>query len=365
MMEKRCDKGFLEFIKEIIPVKDNQKARVVILISLFRKYEGASVVAEQQAKELLKNGYSVSIFTFETNIDLSNNGIEINIIRPLIRQIYNQIYRGLYFLDVVTMINLIRKLRYFDLIIIHHGNMALLGFIAKKLFRAKVVFWNHHLDEDVPQRLVHRVYRRLFEPIKWRIIKGFDYVVSVSKFSRSQLKAVKRTDSIVIYNKVDERFREGLDGTIIRKKHGLRYEPLLLFVGRLVPRKNVHLLIEVFNLIRKEIPDAKLIIVGRRDDKNYFEKLLNMANESIIFVENVPDEELPLYYAACDAYVTCSQLEGFNLPIAEAQACGKPVIAFDIGPHREIIKKGYAVKPYDVVEFKEKVVEILRNKGYY
>ena len=47
-MTENIIKGFLEFIKEIIPVKDNQKARVVILISLFRKYEGASVVAEQQ-----------------------------------------------------------------------------------------------------------------------------------------------------------------------------------------------------------------------------------------------------------------------------------------------------------------------------
>ncbi|MCX8178142.1 MAG: glycosyltransferase family 4 protein, partial [Candidatus Bathyarchaeota archaeon] len=77
---------------------------------------------------------------------------------------------------------------------------------------------------------------------------------------------------------------------------------------------------------------------------------------------NVSEEELPLYYAACDVYVTCSRLEGFNLPLAEAQACGKPVVAFDIGPHREIVKKGYVIKPFDTVQFKEKVVELLTKK---
>jgi 1,2-diacylglycerol 3-alpha-glucosyltransferase len=347
-----CEKRFLEFVEELVSLKEKE-SKVAVLVSLFRKYEGASVVAKRQAEELLKMGYKVSIYTFETNVSLRGD-IEIRVIRPSLRRLYSQIYRGLFFLDAPRLISLIRELRDFSLIIVHHGNMAILGLVAKKLYGAKVVFWNHHIDSNIS--LLHKIY----EAINWEIIKRFDRVVSISQFSRDQLKSRTGIESIVIYNEVDERFREGLDGNIVRGRYGLRDEPLLLFVGRVVPSKNVHLLIEIFNLVRKEIPNAKLLIVGRRDDEEYYRRLLKMADNSVIFEENVPDDEIPLYYAACDVYVTCSTLEGFNLPLAETQACGKPVVAFDIGPHREVVRKGCLVKPYDLVSFKEKVVELLK-----
>jgi 1,2-diacylglycerol 3-alpha-glucosyltransferase len=347
-----CEKRFLEFVEELVPLKEKE-SKVAVLVSLFRKYEGASVVAKRQAEELLKMGYKVSIYTFETNISLRDD-IEIRVIRPSLRRLYSQIYRGLFFLDAPRLISLIRELRDFSLIIVHHGNMAILGLVAKKLYGAKVVFWNHHINSGVS--LLHKIY----EAINWEIIKRFDHVISISWFSRDQLKSRTGIESIVIYNEVDERFREGLDGNVVRGRYGLRDEPLLLFVGRVVPSKNVHLLIEILTLVRKEIPNARLLIVGRRDDEKYYERLLKMADESVIFEEKVLDSELPLYYAACNVYVTCSTVEGFNLPLAEAQACGKPVVAFDIGPHREIVRKGCLIKPYDVMHFKEKVVELLR-----
>ena len=65
-----------------------------------------------------------------------------------------------------------------------------------------------------------------------------------------------------------------------------------------------------------------------------------MAGKDVILTTLVKDEELPTYYAACDYYITASVDECFNLPAAEAQACGKPIIAFDIGSHSEVVKKG-------------------------
>ena len=105
------------------------------------------------------------------------------------------------------------------------------------------------------------------------------------------------------------------------------------------------------------------MIVGASYYNSYFKKLKSIIEESdIIFTNRVEDRELPLYYAACDVYATCSLWEGFNLPLVEAQACGKPVVAFDIGPHREVVKNGILVKKGDVKEFSEKLVEILKNK---
>jgi 1,2-diacylglycerol 3-alpha-glucosyltransferase len=109
-------------------------------------------------------------------------------------------------------------------------------------------------------------------------------------------------------------------------------------VGRISPPKGIHLLIEAFNLVKQEIPAAKLVIVGKHSLSGYSKKLKQMSDTSVIFTGDVSDEDLPCYYAACNVYATATLWEGFDLPVAEAQVCGKPVVAFDIGPHPEVVK---------------------------
>jgi len=186
----------------------------------------------------------------------------------------------------------------------------------------------------------------------------------VSEASGKELRSRWNIESVVVYNKVDlDRFKVGLAGTMVRKKDGLGNDPLILFVGKIVPYKSIHNLIDVFKRVRQEIPETKIIIVGRHYDKEYFKELVKMIDEGVFFEENVPDEELPLYYATCDVYATCSLLEGFNLPVVEAQACGKPIVAFDIGSHREVVKRGFIVETGNLERFKEKIIELL--KGAY
>ena len=86
-----------------------------------------------------------------------------------------------------------------------------------------------------------------------------------------------------------------------------------------------------------------------------------MSDDSVIFTGFAPAEELPLYYAMCDIFATCSLWETFNRPLAEAQACGKPVIAFNIGPHPEVIdENGMLVETGNVEKFAEACVTKLR-----
>jgi len=174
------------------------------------------------------------------------------------------------------------------------------------------------------------------------------------------LKEKTGLDSIVIYNKINlQKFKKGLDGTIIRKKHQIEKEPVILYVGRIAPHKGIHYLIEAFKLAKSFYPSAKLIIVGKSYHDKYFHKLKKIANASVIFAGAVDEKELPLYYAACDVYATCSLFEGFNLTLVEAQACGKPVVAFDIGPHKEIVKNGFLVKEGDIEDFSRKLVFLI------
>ena len=192
-------------------------------------------------------------------------------------------------------------------------------------------------------------------------LKNVDEVYSVSKYLKDDLKKVSGLESKVIYNKIDKkRFNKNVKGGKIIKKYNLKNKKILLYVGRIAPHKGIHLLLKSFKIIKNSIPNAKLIIVGKPTFNNYFRKLKNMSNDDVIFTGFVPDKLLPQYFAACNVYVTASLWEGFNLPAAEAQACGKRVVAFNIGSHPEIVKKGALVKKENTKEFAEAVIKLLR-----
>jgi 1,2-diacylglycerol 3-alpha-glucosyltransferase len=91
--------------------------------------------------------------------------------------------------------------------------------------------------------------------------------------------------------------------------------------------------------VKRAIPDAKLMIIGKPTFLEYYEELKNLSDDSVIFIDYVPNEKLPEYYAACDIYATCSYWENHNLPVLEAKMCGKPVVAFDIPAFREEVSE--------------------------
>ena len=197
--------------------------------------------------------------------------------------------------------------------------------------------------------------------------KKADSAISISKFSQKSLLKEVGLKSEVVSNVIDnKRFHFGLNGSLVREELALGDNPVILFVGSIRPPKCIHLLIESFNIVKRNIPNAKLVIIGVITFGKYYEKLKKMSDNSVIFAGYVSDDELPSYYAACDVYATASLWEGFNLPLAEAQACGKPVVAFDIGPHKEVVdegKTGLLVRPKDSEALADAIVKLLQDMG--
>ena len=148
-------------------------------------------------------------------------------------------------------------------------------------------------------------------------------------------------------------FLDGVDFSLFNKetvsratKHNplpsLSGRPNILFVGQAHPHKGIEMLIRSLKVVRREIPDAGLTIVGRVErSTSYYHYLQKLVKEeglqdSVIFTGTVSWEELPRYYAACDVYATCSLWEGFLR--AEAYAMEKPMVAFDVAANSETIK---------------------------
>ena len=108
------------------------------------------------------------------------------------------------------------------------------------------------------------------------------------------------------------------------------------------------------------MPNTKLLIAGKPTFRKYYGKLKEMANKNVVFKDSINDKELPNYYAACNLYVTASLWEGFNLPVAEAQACGKKVVAFNVCSHPEVVKDGILVKKDDFDGFADAIIRLLK-----
>lgn len=195
--------------------------------------------------------------------------------------------------------------------------------------------------------LKQRAYRLLMRHAVLRA-RG---LIAVSRFTASEIgetygsAAAKKVT--VIGEGVDSSFRsrtrEEQDAVLSRYQ---LTRPFFLYAGNAKEHKNVQMLIDAF--AQAAIPGATLALASRGKETN----TLNMK-ENVRLLPNVADEDLPALYSAAAAFVTASLYEGFGLPIAEAGACGCPVIATNRGSIPEVAPPGSVLLEPTVEAFAE------------
>ena len=123
---------------------------------------------------------------------------------------------------------------------------------------------------------------------------------------------------------------------------GLSSEPCVLFVGSLIPRKGLHFLVEAAKKIVKEQPKTKFLIVGEGPLRKQLDNSIEAANlgRNFQFLGNLKDDKLLAVYNCADVFALPSIQEGQGIVLLEAQACLKPVVAFDIGGVNEAVRNG-------------------------
>ena len=344
----------------------NRQMRIAHLTPTFSAFSGIDRVVQRLATEQVLSGNDVSIFALEADMEPPEN-VELHIIAMPRNPTLQRIYRLIMPIDIYKGLKWSSQLKHFDIIYSHYYPMTWLGYLAKKLYRVKHIYYNYGINyPELFPSLMERTYLRIFVALANWTIKRADGAISISHFLKEQLERETGLTGDVVYPTIDtERFHRGLDSAIIRHKYNLENIPIILYVGRISPHKGVHLLIEAFNLVKNEISNARLLIVGKHTFPGYTKRLKQMTDDSVVFADYVPDEEIPYFYSACDIYATGTMWEGFNLPLAEAQACGKPVVAFNMGPHPEVVKNadaGILASPGDVTSLANAMINLLRNK---
>lgn len=339
--------------------------KIALLTPTFCSFSGIDRVVERQAASLTTDGHIVTIFALQADMD-PPPGVTLKVLGMPGRLTLQRLYRLLLPLDFVKNRRSARLLKNFDLIYSHQYPMNWLAWLAKRDYGVKYIYCDYGIAP--PQSFpgwAERIYMSLYTRISNRTARKADGAVSISHYLQQELKKDTGLVSEVTYPTIDlQRFQPGLDGSSIRQRYSLGERPVILYVGRISPHKGIHLLIEAFNLARQQVPQATLIIVGKHTFDSYTEHLKRLADKNVIFAGFASDEEVPLYYAACDVYVSATLWEGFNLPLAEAQACGRPVIAFDLGPHPEVVEQGVTgllIPPTDTVSLSSAIVKLLKD----
>ena len=116
----------------------------------------------------------------------------------------------------------------------------------------------------------------------------------------------------------------------------------ILYVSNIHRYKNFFELIKAFSLICSKIDtEIKLVLAGRCFDNGYYHEMIRFIREKglekrILFLGEVPYDELPFHYASCKLFVYPSTCENCPNILIEAMACGAPILASDVEPMPEI-----------------------------
>ena len=190
--------------------------------------------------------------------------------------------------------------------------------------------------------------------------KYADEIIVLSENVKMYFKDTYNRETNFIPNGVNK--PEIKDANIIKDKINLAKDSYILFLGRLVPEKGIHYLIEAYNKINT---DKKLVIAGGSSDTDtYFNELKEKSkeNNNIIFTGFVQGEELEELYSNAYIYVLPSDLEGMPLSLLEAMSYKNCCLTSDIPECKTVMdNNGVTFKKSDVNDLKEKLQYLVDN----
>lgn len=139
---------------------------------------------------------------------------------------------------------------------------------------------------------------------------------------------------------------------------------IIAFIGRIAPVKNLDFLIRSFVIVKKRLPQAKLVIVGRGEDKDET-RLRSLVDElcleGIVFTGEIHPDKVPWLLNCTKVLALCSLAEGSPTVVKEALACGVPVVSTDVGDTNAVITNELLGKVVtgDEEAFAEALIEVM------
>ncbi|MGO0123556.1 1,4-alpha-glucan branching protein domain-containing protein [Desulfothermobacter acidiphilus] len=255
----------------------------------------------------------------------------------------------------------------FDLI---HGHDWMIGEAAcwgRDCFGVPLVV-TIHATEHGRHRGIHTPLQALISGKEGELARAANLVVTCSEYMAQEvcgLFGLPRDKIKVIANGVDP---ETLGVKGWRGPAPPSPEPLIVFLGRLVPEKGVQDLIRALALIRKEVPGARLVICGRGYYEGELRELVRREGleEAITFAGFVDGQAREALLREAAVAVFPSHYEPFGIVALEAMAAQVPVVVGDTGGLSELVEHGvdgFRFPPGDHLLLARYVIELLRHRS--
>jgi len=294
---------------------------------------GIEVVVEELSTRMVELGHSVTCLNrsghhvsgqqFDTEKTDQYRGIRV-------KNVWTLDKKGLAAMSASVSAAFLAAFGRYDVVHVHAEGPSFMCWLPK-LFGKRVIVTIHGLD---------------WARAKWGKFASW-YIKSGEK------NAVRYADEIIVLSKgVQDYFRKtyGRDTVFIpngvvrpqkraaseiTKRWGLEKDSYVLFLGRLVPEKGVHYLIEAWKEIKT---DKKLVIVGGSSDtQDYMGRLKALAGDDVIFTGFQQGPVLEELYSNANVYVLPSDLEGMPLSLLEAMSYGNCCLVSDIEECTQVV----------------------------
>jgi len=196
---------------------------------------------------------------------------------------------------------------------------------------------------------------RAMEPLTRTVLQRADVVVSVSNDLAAYMRSAMGVENVtVIPNGVDvEEFRPG--------QRSPASAVTLLSISRLVPRKNIHVLIAAVEQLAAEGEAVSLVIAGTGPEEERIRRLAEASRANVRFLGFIDEARKRQLLSGGDVFVQLSIREGLSIATLEALASGVPCVVSNLPGVREPVDPGQTGWYVDDPEDVQSVVAALRR----
>jgi glycosyltransferase involved in cell wall biosynthesis len=329
---------------------------------------GAGRATQSIAEQLASMGQDVNIITSHISFsykDIVEKGFKVYFVPSLRKGIHNCGLRGALTYVFFAYFKLLKLLRSNEYDIVHYFfslPTAFLSILPGK--HRKLPYIVSLRGSDVPNydiynkrlELLHKIYL----PITKRIWKEAKSVVAVTN---SLKQTALRTNPRQLINVIPNGININIFSPV-KRLNGSENIFRLITVSRLIKRKGIQDILKALAELNDKC--ISLTIIGEGNYENELKSICNKLglNDTVKFIGFCPRNDIPSHFGQSDVFILLSLAEAFGNVIAEAMACGLPIIGANKGGIPDLVNEenGILVQPENIAQIKSAIITMKNNK---
>ena len=343
-------------------------------------FGGPVKVAYQISRELIKRGHEVVVYTtdakdFNSRLEIDSGDVAEKMKIYRFRNISLALVKRLkLFITPQLTLSARKEVGNFDIIHLHEYRTfqnIIVHYYACKYNVPYILQAHGSLPRIGAWPRLKRVYDALFG---YRSLRDATKVVALSHVEAEQYRVmgVPEEKIAIIPNGIDlsEYVNLPPKGAFKKKFNIPENGKIILYLGRIHKIKGIDILIKAYAYMRNKMNLRDIVLVIAGPDDGYLNEAKRLAqaldvSNHVLFTGPLYREDKLAAYVDSEVYVLPSKYETFPMTILEAYACGKPVVASEVGGLRDLVKDretGLLFKPGDVKRLAECISCILNDE---